>query len=172
MLINVAIVSHMTADAPALVASLSARGATLATAESLTGGQLAALLTSVPGASVCFVGGVVAYATAVKVSVLGVSPATVEEYGAVSAECATAMAVGARQRLGADYALATTGVAGPGQQEGHPPGHVWIACAGPASVETRLLTLEGDRAAVQAASCRGALSVLDGMLRREDSVLG
>ena len=162
----------MSADAPDLVASLTSRRVTVATAESLTGGQLAALFTSVPGASACFVGGVVAYATAVKVSVLGVAPAIIEEYGAVSAECAAAMASGVRALVGATYALATTGVAGPDRQEGHPAGHVWIACAGPGGVETRLLLLDGDRAAVQEASCRAALSVLDGMLRREDSGLG
>lgn len=162
----------MTADAPALVAALTSRGLTVATAESLTGGQLAALFTSVPGASACFVGGVVAYATDVKISVLGVSPAVIEAYGAVSAECATAMAAGVRELLGATYALATTGVAGPDSQEGHPAGHVWIACAGPAGAVTRLLSVTGDRAAVQVASCRDALSVLDGMLRGEDSGLG
>ncbi|WP_310527935.1 CinA family protein [Nocardioides sp.] len=162
----------MSADAPDLVASLTSRRVTVATAESLTGGQLAALFTSVPGASACFVGGVVAYATAVKVSVLGVAPAIIEEYGAVSGECAAAMASGVGALVGATYALATTGVAGPDRQEGHPAGHVWIACAGPGGVETRLLLLDGDRAAVQEASCRAALSVLDGMLRREDSGLG
>ena len=162
----------MTADASALVAELSSRGATVATAESLTGGQLAAAFTSVPGASACFVGGVVSYAAAVKVSVLGVSPTIIEEYGAVSAECATAMAAGAKALLGATYTLATTGVAGPDSQEGHRAGHVWIACAGPGGVETQLLSIDGDRAAVQAASCRGAMSVLDGMLRKEDSGLG
>ncbi len=162
----------MTADAPALVASLSSRGDTLATAESLTGGQLAAMFTSVPGASACYLGGVVSYASAVKVSVLGVSASIIEEYGAVSAECAEAMASGARTLLGATYALATTGVAGPDLQEGHPAGHVWVACAAPGGVETRLLALDGDRAAIQSDSCRGALSVLDAMLRREDSGLG
>lgn len=162
----------MTADAPALVASLISRGVSVATAESLTGGQLAALFTAVPGASACFVGGVVAYASEVKVSVLGVSPSVIESYGAVSAECAAEMASGVRSLLSTTYALATTGVAGPDSQEGHPAGHVWVACAGPGGVETRLLSLEGDRAAVQSASCRAALSVLDGMLRRDDSGLG
>lgn len=162
----------MTADAPALVAALTSRGVTLATAESLTGGQLAAAFTAVPGASACFVGGVVSYATAVKISVLGVSPAIIEEYGAVSAECAAAMASGVRTLLAATYALATTGVAGPESQEGHPAGHVWIACAGPQGVETQLLSLDGDRAAIQTATCRGAMSALDGMLRKEDSGLG
>lgn len=162
----------MPADALTLVAELTLRGVTVATAESLTGGQLAAAFTSVPGASACFLGGVVSYATEVKVSLLGVSTTVIDEYGVVSAECAAAMASGARTLLGATYALATTGVAGPDSQEGHPAGHVWVACAGPLGVETRLLSLDGDRAAVQAASCRDALSVLDGMLRREDSGLG
>lgn len=158
--------------AAALVVELTRRGATVATAESLTGGQLAAEFTSVPGASACFVGGVVAYASAVKVSVLGVSPSIIESYGAVSAQCAEAMALGARALLGSTYALATTGVAGPDRQEGHPAGHVWVACAGPAGASSRLLSLAGDRATIQAATCRDALSVLDGMLRREDSGLG
>ena len=162
----------MTADARDLVAELSTRGATVATAESLTGGRLAAEFTAVPGASACFLGGVVSYATSAKVSVLGVSPTIIEEYGAVSAECAAAMATGARTLLGATYALATTGVAGPDRQEGHPVGHVWIACAGPEGVETRLLSLDGDRETVRTASCRGAMSVLDGMLRREEPGLG
>lgn len=162
----------MTVEATALVAQLTARGVTLATAESLTGGELAATVTAVPGASACFVGGVVSYATDVKVSVLGVSPSIIEEHGAVSAACAEAMAVGARALLGSTYALATTGVAGPDRQEGHPVGHVWVAGAGPAGVVSELLALDGDRAAVRSASCRGALSVLDGMLRKEDSGLG
>ncbi|PUA79173.1 CinA family protein [Nocardioides currus] len=162
----------MTWDARDLVARMSSLGITLATAESLTGGQLAAAVTAVPGASACFRGGVVAYATPVKVSVLGVPAEVVEAYGAVSAECAAAMATGARELLGATYGLATTGVAGPDPQEGHPAGHVWIACAGPRAVETHLLALDGDRAAIQAGSCRDALSVLGAMLRREDSGLG
>lgn len=162
----------MTVDLRRLVADLTARGDTLGTAESLTGGQLAALFTSVPGASACFVGGVVSYASAVKISVLGVEPSIIEEYGAVSAQCAAAMANGARTLLGTTYALATTGVAGPDRQEGRPAGHVWIAGAGPDGVETHLLALVGDRTAIQEGSCRAALSVLDAMLRREDSGLG
>src|SRR5688500_15621177 len=162
----------MTMDPRQLVEVLTARGETLAVAESLTGGQLAAQFTSVPGASACFLGGIVSYATAVKVSLLGVSESLIATHGVVSAECAAGMASGARTLLGATYALATTGVAGPDRQEGKPAGHVWIACAGPEAVETKLLSLDGDRAAVQAASCRGAMSVLGGMLRMEDSGLG
>ena len=145
----------------------------MATAESLTGGQLAAPFTAVPGASACFVGGVVAYASAVKVSR---ARRLAEHHRGVRRRVGRVRrGDGARGRaplLGSTYALATTGVAGPDSQEGHPAGHVWVACAGPEGVETMLLSLAGDRAAVQSASCRGALSVLDGMLRREDSGLG
>lgn len=162
----------MTVAPQDLVSRLAARGATVATAESLTGGRLAVVFTSVPGSSACFVGGAVTYATEAKVRVLGVDASIIEAYGAVSAECASEMAAGARALLGSTYALATTGVAGPESQEGHPPGHVWVACAGPEGVETRLLTLDGDRATIQDDSCRGALSVLDDMLRTEDSGLG
>ena len=108
----------MTVSAAEVHALLRDRGATLGTAESLTGGRLAALLTAVPGSSETYVGGVVSYATAVKTEVLGVPPEVVETYGVVSAECARAMASGARRVLGATYAVSTTGVAGPGPQDG------------------------------------------------------
>jgi PncC family amidohydrolase len=162
----------MTTDAGQVVARLVARGATVATAESLTGGRLAAALTSVPGASACMVGGVVAYATAVKVAVLGVPSDVVAEHGVVSGQCAAAMARGVRDLLGTTYAMATTGVAGPDPQEGHPAGHVWVAVAGPEDVETRLLALAGDRGQVQDATCAHALSVLSGILDREEPALG
>ncbi|MDO9354446.1 MAG: nicotinamide-nucleotide amidohydrolase family protein, partial [Solirubrobacteraceae bacterium] len=97
---------------------------TLATAESLTGGRVAASLTAVPGASEVFRGGVVAYASDVKVDVLGVPADVVATVGVVSAACAEAMARGVRSLTGASYAVATTGVAGPGEQEGKPPGTV------------------------------------------------
>lgn len=162
----------MNVDAADLVAGLVSAHASVATAESLTGGQLAALFTAVPGSSACFLGGVVAYETRVKVSVLGVEASIIEEYGAVSAECAGAMAGRVRALFGSTYGLATTGVAGPAPQEGHPPGHVWLGCAGPEGISTSLLTLSGDRAAIQALSCRAALTMLGGILRREDPVLG
>ncbi|QIK76241.1 CinA family protein [Nocardioides piscis] len=162
----------MNVDAADLVAKMVSTHATVATAESLTGGQLASIFTAVPGSSECFLGGVVAYETRVKVSVLGVDAAVVEEHGVVSAECAAQMATRVRTLFGATYGLATTGVAGPTSQEGHPPGHVWVACAGPEGVTTALLELAGDRAAVQARSCRGALTMLGGLIHREDPVLG
>src|SRR3954471_16853199 len=99
---------------------MRAEGSTIATAESLTGGRLSTRLTDTPGASETFLGGVVTYATALKVSLLGVDQAIVDEHGVVSAECAQAMASGVRAVTGATYGLSTTGVAGPTPQEDKP----------------------------------------------------
>ncbi|RYB92156.1 CinA family protein [Nocardioides oleivorans] len=149
---------------PEILDSLARRGETVATAESLTGGLLAARLTDVPGASRSFVGGVVSYATRVKISALDVPASVVEQHGVVSEECAAAMATGVRRRLDATWGLATTGVAGPDPQDGQPVGTVWVAVAGPSSVETRLLALSGDRAAIREATCAEVLSVLAAIL--------
>ena len=140
----------------------------MATAESLTGGILAARLTDVPGASRGFVGGVVAYASRVKESVLGVPSALIQEHGVISQECATAMATGVRERLDSTWGVATTGVAGPDGQEGHPVGTVWVAVAGPDGVRARRLELSGSRWEIREATCRQALAVLDGILSREE----
>lgn len=150
---------------------LRERGLTVATAESLTGGRLAALLTAVPGASATYVGGVVAYASELKVSILGVSPAIIEEYGVVSAECAEAMASGARALTGASYALSTTGVAGPDRQEGHPPGTAFVGLAGPEGFTRLTLALVGDRETIQDLVCAEALSALADMLMKEETPL-
>ena len=151
---------------------LRARGATVATAESLTGGRVAALLTSVPGASETFVGGVVAYATELKVSLLGVPPEVLERHGVVSAECARAMAEGARRITGATYALSTTGVAGPGPQDGVAAGTVHLAVAGPAATTAVALELVGDRESVRERTCREAVTVLCAILAEERTTLG
>src|SRR5215218_4795064 len=97
---------------------LRASGSTIATAESLTGGRLAVALTDVPGASESYLGGVVTYATELKKSILDVDGELIDEHGVISAECATAMASGVRAHTGATFGLATTGVAGPSDQEG------------------------------------------------------
>ncbi len=115
-------------------AELKAAGLSLATAESLTGGLLGSLLTSVPGVSACYRGGVIAYATEAKAHVLGVPADLLAAHGPVSVECARAMAEGTRRLFGADFGLATTGVAGPDTQDGHPVGTLFLGLAGPAGV--------------------------------------
>ena len=111
------------------------RGLTVAVAESLTGGQLAAAFTAVPGASAVFRGSVTAYATDLKASILGVDCALLAEVGAVHPEVARGMAQGVRRVCGADLGLATTGVAGPDPQDGKPVGTVYVAVAGQERVE-------------------------------------
>lgn len=152
-------------DAVARVHRLLQQGGhTVATAESLTGGRLAALLTETPGASATYVGGVVAYATTVKEALLGVSPEIVRRHGVVSAECATAMARGVQAATGATYAVSTTGVAGPDRQEGHPPGTVFIGLVGPRGSSALSLELVGARPVITQRTCAEALSALADML--------
>ncbi|WP_308281415.1 nicotinamide-nucleotide amidohydrolase family protein [Pimelobacter sp. 30-1] len=150
----------MGSPAEALVHALRERGATVATAESLTGGRLAARLTEVPGASQVFVGGVVSYQTQVKVEVLGVPQALVDTDGVISAACARAMAEGARRLVGSSYALSTTGVAGPDRQEDQPVGTVYVGLAGPEGTQVLALRLSGGRGAIQDATVVAALTAL------------
>ena len=113
-----------------LAARLEARGYTLATAESCTGGRIAAALTALPGCSAFYRGGVVAYSNEVKTGVLHVSPETLRAQGAVSAQTVREMARGAMELTGADCAVATSGIAGPGGGTvGKPVGTVWMAAA-------------------------------------------
>jgi nicotinamide-nucleotide amidase len=158
-----------TARAPraaAAVESLRNDGASLATAESVTGGQLAVLMTEIPGSSEAYRGGVVAYATDLKVDLLDVPEVVVERHGVVSAECALAMARGVRRVTGATYGVSTTGVAGPEEQEGKPVGTVFVALAGPDGHEAVVaLELVGDRAAIQDRTCQEALHLVAGHVR-------
>jgi PncC family amidohydrolase len=146
---------------------LRAEGATVATAESLTGGRLAVRFTDVPGVSETFVGGAVTYATALKMSMLGVDEEIIEKHGVISAECAEAMASGVRAVTGARYGLSTTGVAGPDAQEDKPAGTVYVGLAGPGFVTSELLQLEGDRTAIQEATCEAVLAALEVRLREQ-----
>jgi nicotinamide-nucleotide amidase len=154
-----------------LVARLTAAGTTLATAESLTGGLLGGVITEVPGASAVYRGGVVAYATELKVTLLGVAEDLVDEFGVVSAECAEAMATGARSAAGSTYALSTTGVAGPDRQDGLPPGSVYVGWCGPTGSGTRALTLSGDRGTIRWETCRQAITMLLDILAEEETTL-
>jgi nicotinamide-nucleotide amidase len=143
---------------------LLARGETLAVAESLTGGALAATVVAVPGVSATFRGGVVAYATELKSELLGVDAALLARKGPVDPDVAVAMAAGVRHRLGATWGLGTTGVAGPDPQSGHPPGVCFVALAGPDGTRVQTLALDGDRAAVRAAAVAAALALLHAAL--------
>jgi PncC family amidohydrolase len=146
---------------------LTQRGETLAVAESLTGGLVVAALVSVPGASAVLRGGVVAYKTDVKTSLLDVDPGLLAVEGAVHPDVAAAMARGVAQRLGATYGVATTGVAGPDPQDGRPVGEVWIAVDAPGLVWERSETVVGEvldaslgREGIRAASVAAALDLL------------
>lgn len=153
----------MNAEAPeqAVLRALTDRGETLATAESLTGGRVAALLTAVPGSSAVFLGGVVSYAAAVKTEVLGVPDEVIADHGVVSRACALAMASGAQRLLGATYAVSTTGVAGPGPNDGMAAGTVWIGVAGPGVSSAQMVHLAGDRGQVQDQAARRAMELLE-----------
>ncbi|MFD7432199.1 CinA family protein [Streptomyces sp. NPDC059818] len=141
------------------------RGETLAVAESLTGGLVAAELTSVPGASQAFRGSVTAYATPLKSEVLGVDPALLASRGAVDPEVASQMAAGVRRVLGADWGLATTGVAGPEEQDGRTVGTVFVAVCGPGgAAKVATLRLNGGRADIRNESVRSVLDLLSGEL--------
>ena len=144
----------------ALVATLRARSETLAVAESLTGGALAAAVVDVPGASTVLRGAVVAYATDLKHALLGVDADLLAAEGPVHPEVARQMADGVRDRLGATWGLATTGVAGPDPQDGIAPGTVYVAVTGPDSNRVERLLLPGDRGEVRAATVGRALLLL------------
>jgi nicotinamide-nucleotide amidase len=150
-----------------VLALCRARGLTLATAESCTGGLVAARLTSVPGSSDVVLGGIVAYANEVKERELGVPAELLLEHGAVSAEVAEAMARGARARLGADVAVSVTGVAGPdGGTPEKPVGLVYVHAEGPAGGLGRELSFPGDRASIRARSVVIALHLARTLLFR------
>jgi nicotinamide-nucleotide amidase len=144
-----------------LVARLSARQLTLASAESCTGGGIGAAITAIPGSSACFVGGVIAYANAVKIAQLGVAASELEAHGAVSEVVARQMAEGVRERLGAAIGVSTTGIAGPGgATETKPVGTVDIAVATATGTIYKRLQLRGGRETVRYAATRWALKLV------------
>lgn len=157
-------------DAAHLVAALTERGWTLGVAESLTGGGLAAEVVSVPGASATLLGAVVAYATAVKTSVLGVDSALLAAHGPVHPLVAEQMATGVRAVVQvdgrpADVGISTTGVAGPDSPDGQPVGTVHIGVATAAGVHSYAFAFAGDRAAVRAQAVDAAISATLDQLR-------
>jgi nicotinamide-nucleotide amidase len=150
---------------------LAVRDATVAVAESLTGGLIGASLSRMPGSSATFRGSVVVYATDLKESLAGVPGPLLASSGAVSAETAGALAAGARERLGATYGIGATGVAGPTEQEGHPVGTVHLAVSGPDGSVVRTLRVPGDRDRVRQITVTVALELLRKHLVADDVLL-
>lgn len=148
-----------------LVAELTARGETVATAESLTAGLVCATLARVPGASAVLRGGLVVYATELKASLAGVDPELLAARGAVDPEVAAQLAAGARERCGATWGLGLTGVAGPSSQDGVDPGTVFVGLAGPGTRTVRTLELAGDRDMIRTESVCAAFALLGEHLR-------
>jgi nicotinamide-nucleotide amidase len=141
--------------------ALLSRGETVATAESLTAGLVGAALTTTPGSSATYRGGLIVYATDLKASLAGVSPELLHARGAVDPDVAAALATGARERIGATWGLGLTGVAGPDPQDGHAVGTVFVGVAGP--LEPPLvaeLMLSGERRAVRLSAVENALTLL------------
>ncbi|MDO4899106.1 CinA family protein [Actinomyces sp.] len=147
-----------------LLAKAEERNLTLAVAESLTGGEVASTLVSVPGASAVVVGAVVAYATRVKKQVLGVDSECLDATGPVDGEVAKQMAAGVVRLMDADLGLATTGVAGPGAADGHQAGTVHVAVASPWGTLARELHLSGDRDAVRDGATTAVLALAGALL--------
>ena len=146
-----------------LIERLKQKGQTLATAESCTGGGVGHVLTAVSGSSSVFVGGVISYTNAVKESVLGVPADILEEYGAVSAQTALAMAQGVRKLLGTDWGISVTGLAGPnGDGSGKPVGLVYVAVSGHRE-QVQECHFSGDREAVRTQAVEAVLKLLDQM---------
>jgi nicotinamide-nucleotide amidase len=147
--------------------SLRARGQTLSTAESLTAGGLSQALTSVPGASDIFLGSITAYRPEVKTSHLSVAPELISKHTVVSEEVAIAMAQGANKSFGSTWAIATTGVAGPGPSDGSDAGRVFVAFVGP-TVQVIELSLSGEREVVRNATVASAIASFARILRQRD----
>jgi nicotinamide-nucleotide amidase len=150
-----------------LLAELVRRGQTVAAAESLTGGLLCSTLVDAPGASAVFRGGLVVYASDLKASLAGVPAELLRDRGAVDPDVAAALARGARERCGADWGLATTGVAGPEPLDGAEVGTVFVAVAGASDVRVRQLALAGDRRTIRVGAVAAALALLAESLAAE-----
>jgi len=144
-----------------LAEKLASSGLTVAAAESCTGGRVATALTSAPGSSAYFQGAVVAYSNQMKVELLGVPVEVIIKHGAVSEECARAMAEGARRKMNVRAAVSTTGIAGPeGGSPEKPVGLVWLAVATDQGTTSVKKQLSGDRSSISAAAANEALSLL------------
>jgi nicotinamide-nucleotide amidase len=151
--------------ASAVVKKLDKKKATLSVAESITGGGLAAAITEVAGSSKVFLGGVIAYADDVKIDQLKVDAKSLKKFTAVSEEVAKEMAIGVRKKFNSDYAIATTGVAGPGKAYGQRAGTVWVAIASKKEVFAIALSLSGSRDLIRHATIESALASFERILK-------
>ena len=160
--------------AASILAELGRRGETLASAESLTGGMVGQLITDVSGASASYLGGVISYATRLKTTLAGVDSATLAELGPVAARTAAEMARGVARQCNADWGIATTGVAGPEAQAGHPVGQVFVAVSHQADGVMRVkeLSLHGERGAIREQAAVAALTLLADALGLAGSSFG
>jgi nicotinamide-nucleotide amidase len=155
----------MSVAAAAAVHALVERRETVAAAESLTGGLVASTLVEIAGVSAVFRGGLVVYATDLKARLAGVPQDLLDDRGAVDGDVAAALARGVRERCGADWGLATTGVAGPEPQDGKPVGLVYVAVADRSGAVVRELKLDGNREAIRTESVTAVLQLLTDSLR-------
>ena len=158
----------VTEDARALVADLTVRRQSVATAESLTAGLVAATLAGVPGASVVLRGGLITYTVESKIDLAGVAPELLADVGPVAEPTARALAVGAQQRCGATWGVGLTGVAGPESHGRHPVGTVFVGIAGPVDTEVEALVLAGTRWDIRFAAVRATLSRLRELVEGQD----
>ncbi|MGZ8801692.1 MAG: CinA family protein [Mycobacterium sp.] len=147
-------------DARALVADLTVRRQTVATAESLTAGLVVATLAGVPGASAVLRGGLATYTVETKIELAGVAPELLNDVGPVAEPTARALAVGAMQRCGATWGVGLTGVAGPEPHGGHPVGTVFLGLAGPMDTDVFRMTFDGTRWDIRLAAVHAAISRL------------
>jgi nicotinamide-nucleotide amidase len=151
--------------ASSVVKRLAKKKSTLSVAESITGGGLAAAITEVAGSSKVFLGGVIAYADEIKINQLDVDAKTLKKFTAVSEEVAKEMAIGVRKKFNSDYAIATTGVAGPGKAYGQKAGTVWVAIASKKEVFAIALALSGSRDLIRHATIESALASFERILK-------
>jgi PncC family amidohydrolase len=151
--------------ASSVVKKLAKKKSTLSVAESITGGGLAAAITEVAGSSKVFLGGVIAYADEIKINQLDVDAKTLKKFTAVSEEVAKEMAIGVRKKFNSDYAIATTGVAGPGKAYGQKAGTVWVAIASKKEVFAIALALSGSRDLIRHATIESALASFERILK-------
>jgi PncC family amidohydrolase len=149
-----------------VVKKLKKKKLTLATAESITGGGLAQVITDIAGASEVFLGGVVSYSDKSKTKYLGVTSQLLKKKTAVSEEVAVHMAQAVRQEFKSDFGIATTGVAGPGMAYGQKPGTVWVAISSKKETVSIALALSGDRASIRNATIESALATFERIISR------